>query len=73
MILVSFENCLNTIIPKETEAQDFPGGPVVKILCFYHMGYGFDSWSGKFHMLHSAAKKKKKKWKKEKEMQAHMV
>ena len=29
VILISFENCLNTIVSKETKAQDFPGSPVV--------------------------------------------
>ena len=25
---------------------DFPGGLVVKTLCFYCMGHGFDPWLG---------------------------
>ena len=25
---------------------DFPGGPVVKTLCFYFRGHRFDPWSG---------------------------
>ena len=66
VILISFENCLNTTVSKETKAQDFPGSPVVKTLCFHRRGCGFDSWSGKFHMLHSAAKKKKKNERKKK-------
>ena len=40
---------------------DFPGGPVVKTLCFHCRGRGFDPWLGKFRMPHSVAKKKKKK------------
>ena len=26
--------------------RDFPGGPVVKILCFHFRGHGFNPWSG---------------------------
>ena len=44
-------------IPK----SDFPGGPVVKSQHFHYRGRGLDPWSGKFCMLHGAAKKKKKK------------
>ena len=28
-----------------TSKWDFPGGPVVKTLCFYCRGYGFNLWS----------------------------
>ena len=27
-------------------SRDFPGGPVVKTLCFHRRGCGFDPWSG---------------------------
>ena len=40
---------------------DFPGGPVVKTLCFHCRGRGFDPWLGKFRIPHRVAKKKKKK------------
>ena len=43
----------------KSTVQDFPGGPVFKTPCF-HLEEGFDSWSEKFHMPHSMAKKKKK-------------
>ena len=32
-----------------------------KTLCFHCRGHGFDSWSGKFHVSHSTAKKEKQK------------
>jgi hypothetical protein len=28
------------------EKKDFPGGPVIKTLCFQYKGHGFDPWSG---------------------------
>ena len=28
----------------QINTEDFPGGPVVKISCFYGMGHGFDTW-----------------------------
>ena len=27
-------------------AREFPGGPVVRILCLHCKGHGFDPWSG---------------------------
>ena len=30
---------------KETALEDFPGGPVVKTLCFQHRGQRFSPWS----------------------------
>ena len=33
---------------------------MVKIPCFYCKDYGFDPWSGKFHILSKVTKKKKK-------------
>ena len=29
----------------KTMMRDFPGDPVVKTLCFYCRGHGFDPWS----------------------------
>ena len=37
---------------------EFPGGPVVRALCFHCQGCGFNSWSG--NKSHGVAKKKKK-------------
>ena len=48
---------MNTQI--KTQNRDFPGGPVVKTPCFHCREHGFNLRSGKFHMLHGAAKKKK--------------
>ena len=42
------------IFPKKTH-RDFPGGPVVKTLCFQCRGPGFDPWSGNW-ILHAATK-----------------
>lgn len=39
---------------------DFPGGPMIKTLCFHYRAHGFHLWSGKFFLQLSAAKKKKK-------------
>ena len=36
--------------------RDFPGGPVVKTLCFHHQGHRFDPRLGKFYMPHRVAK-----------------
>ena len=47
--------------PQKNTHQDFPGGPVVKTLCFHCRGHGFDPWSGKFHMPCGATKKLKKR------------
>ena len=46
----------------KTGGWDFPGGPVVKTLCFHCRGRGFDPWGGRSHMLCSLAKKGKKDW-----------
>ena len=45
----------------ENNDPDFPGGPVVKTLCFQCRGCGINSWSGNLrsHMLHDVAKKNK--------------
>ena len=32
--------------PSQTILGDFPGGPVVKTLCFQYKGHRFDPWSG---------------------------
>ena len=40
---------------------DFPGNSVVKTLSFHCRGHMFDPRLGKFHVPHSAAKKKEKK------------
>ena len=39
---------------------DFPGNSVVKTLSFHCRGHMFDPLLGKFHVPHSAAKKKEK-------------
>ena len=41
--------------------RDFPGGPMVKTLCFHYRGHGFDPWSRELrsHMPCGTAKKKK--------------
>ena len=36
--------------------RNFPGGPVVKTLCFHHQGHKFDPRLGKFYMPHGADK-----------------
>ena len=41
---------------KFLDGQDFPSGPVVKILRFQSRGHAFDSLSGKFCITQSAAK-----------------
>ena len=46
---------------KGKESWNFPGGSVVKILCFHCRGHGFHPWLGKFHVLNSVAKKRKRK------------
>ena len=45
--------------------QDFPGGPVVKTLCFQCRGHKFDVWSVNKDLvkLHSVARKAKNKLK----------
>ena len=47
---VEFENCwrenLNGSAVFKPLVEDFPGGPVVKTLCFHCRGHGFDPWSG---------------------------
>ena len=30
----------------ESGLREFPGGPVVKILCFHYQGPGFNPWLG---------------------------
>ena len=39
---------------------NFPGGPVVKILCFQCRGHGFDSWTKGTKILHPLWQKKLK-------------
>ena len=34
------------LVVKTDDAEDFPGGPVVKTPCFQCRGLGFDPWSG---------------------------
>ena len=46
------------------ESWDFPGGAVVKTLCFWCKGLGFDSWLGakiQYALQDSRKEKKKKK------------
>ena len=45
------------------ESWDFPGGAVVKTLCFWCKGLGFDSWLGAKiqYALQDSRKEKKKK------------
>ena len=31
---------------KKQLLEDFPGGPMVKTLCFHSMGFRFNSWWG---------------------------
>ena len=31
---------------RDQEKKDFPGGPVIKTLCFQYKGHGFEPWSG---------------------------
>ena len=45
----------------KSQAGDFPGGPVVKILDIPYRGCRFNPWSGRFYLLCSTAKKKKEK------------
>ena len=40
--------------------RDFPGGPVVKTLCFQSRGYGFDFWLGNLDSTYLAVRLKKK-------------
>ena len=39
-------SCKSHFIDRNTEAQDFRGGPVVKTLLFQSRGPGFDPWAG---------------------------
>ena len=39
--------------------SNFPDGPVVKMLHFHFREHEFNPWSGEFHILHGAAKKKR--------------
>ena len=39
--------------------RDFPGGPVVKTLCFQCQGHGFDPWLGIPHAMQHGQKIKK--------------
>ena len=39
-------NVLRTLVKNQWTMRDFPGGPVVKNLCFQGKGHGFDPWSG---------------------------
>ena len=45
----------------KSQAGDFPGSPVVKMLDIPYSGYRFSPWTKRFHMLCSTAKKKKEK------------
>ena len=42
---------------KNRTTRDFPGGPVVKTLCFHYREPGFDPLSGTFRMPRGAGKK----------------
>ena len=42
---------------KDLYSGDFPGGSVVKTLCFHCRGHGFDPWWGDLNMLCGTAKK----------------
>jgi len=44
----------------KSQAGDFPGSPVVKMLDIPYRGYRFSPWTKRFHMLCGTAKKKKK-------------
>ena len=37
---------LNIRLETKTPRRGFPGGPVVRTLCFHFRGCGFDPWSG---------------------------
>ena len=43
------------------EMWDFPGSPVVKILCFHCRGQGFNLWSRGTKIPHATWHSKKKK------------
>ena len=43
---------------------DFPGGPVVKTLCFHCRGRRFDPWSGNYDPLSFTVRLKERKGKK---------
>ena len=47
---------------QKLEHRLFPGGPMVRTLCFHCRGRGFNPWSGELrsYTAHSMAKKKKK-------------
>ena len=42
---------------KDLYSGDFPGGSVVKTLCFHCRGHGFDPWWGDLNILCGIAKK----------------
>ena len=60
-------NAAEAIHVRNNESQwVFPGGPVVRALCFHCRGHGFDPWSGNQDSTsHMARPKKKKKNQKE--------
>ena len=39
-------NVIHHINKRKDRNQDFPGGPVVKTLCFHCRGHGYKPWSG---------------------------
>ena len=41
-VCTSFKNCSS----KKKGGGDFPGGPVIKTLCFHGRGHEFDPWTG---------------------------
>ena len=40
---------------------EFPGGPVVRTLCFHSSGHRFNPWLGNLDPISSAVQEKKKK------------
>ena len=60
-LLKSWSENFNVIINIKKTPEDFPGGPVVKIPHFHCGGGGhrFSPWSGEFHMLYGADRKKR--------------
>ena len=47
----------NNVKVKDLYSGDFPGGSVVKTLCFHCRGHGFDPWWGDLKILCGIAKK----------------
>ena len=53
------------------ESWDFPGGAVVKTLCFWCKGLGFDSWLGA-KIQYALQDSRKEKKKRKKTMESHI-